>query len=140
MGLYYRILKHQSITKDVHDRRDFILAKKIIALFILLAFVVICLRNLVAFCLDAPLGNAFESLYTLLIFSDVLIVLISLRYSSSYHVAFRNSGFAVSTVLIRLALIAPVWIGAVLGFSTALFALGIMYSYNAFSQDYSRRG
>ncbi len=33
----------------------------------------------------------------MLIFADVLVVLISLRYSASYHVVFRNSGLAVAT-------------------------------------------
>jgi len=63
----------------------------------------------------------------------VLVVLVSLRYSSTYHVVFRNSGFAIATVLIRLALIAPAPINALLGVSSALFALGLTVAYNAFA-------
>ena len=75
----------------------------------------------------------FDACYTVLIFADVLLVLVSLRYSSTYHVVFRNSGFAIATVLIRLALIAPAPINALLGVSSALFALGLTVAYNAFA-------
>jgi hypothetical protein len=73
--------------------------------------------------------TVFEEFYTMLVFSDILIVLISLRYSSNYIIAFRNSGFAVSTVLIRLALIAPVTMTAVLGVIAMLFNLGVLLAY-----------
>ena len=70
---------------------------------------------------------------TVLIFADVLMVLISLRYSTTYHIVFRNSGFAVATVLIRLALIAPAPVNALLGIASALFALGLTVAYNTFA-------
>ena len=70
----------------------------------------------------------------------MLVVLISLRYSAQYQVSFRNSGYAVATVLIRLALIAPIAIGAVIGVGTALFALGISLAYNAFAPTLEEGG
>lgn len=88
---------------------------------------------MLSFLQTATIVSVFEHFYTLLIFSDIFIVLISLRYSSSYHVAFRNSGFAVSTVLIRLALIAPAEISAGVGIGAILFALGVTWSYNSFT-------
>jgi uncharacterized membrane protein YczE len=39
----------------------------------------------------------------------------------------------VATVLIRLALIAPITIGAMIGVGTTLFALGISLAYNSFA-------
>jgi uncharacterized membrane protein len=86
-----------------------------------------------AFYNGVHLPSPFVSLYSLLIFTDVLLVLLSLRYSSSYHVAFRNSGFAVSTVMIRVALIAPPLVGAGLGAATALFTLAVTLAYNHFA-------
>jgi hypothetical protein len=74
----------------------------------------------------------FESFYTVLIFADVLVVLISLRYNASYRVVFRNSGLAVATVLLRLALAAPPpWAGA-LGLGAVLFALVLTVVYDRF--------
>ena len=87
---------------------------------------------------DVPHGSLFhafaddyfEIFYTLLIFADVLIVLISMRYSIAYPVVFRYFGFAVATVLIRLALTAPRFIDAGLGIVAALFAVGLTWVYN----------
>lgn len=133
IGFFYKTLCSRPISTDEKVRSHFILAKKMIALLLLFSFVGICAVDLWGyFTLGLP-ENAFTSFYTLLIFSDVLIVLISLRYSAQYHVSFRNSGYAVATVLIRLALLAPIYIGAIIGVGTAVFALGISMAYNAFA-------
>jgi hypothetical protein len=133
LGFFYRAQCSHPITADEKIRSHFILAKKLIAVTLLFSFGGICLMDLWGyFTLGLP-ENAFASFYTLLIFSDVLIMLISLRYSAHYLVSFRNSGYAVATVLIRLALIAPVAISAAIGVGTILFALGISLAYNAFA-------
>jgi hypothetical protein len=72
----------------------------------------------------------FEVFYTLLIFADVLIVLISLRYSVAYAVVFRYFGFAVATVLTRLALTAPRMVDAGLGVTATIFAIALTWVYN----------
>lgn len=133
LGYYYSIQKHHKITRDEQDGASFIAAKKFISLSLLVSFIIIGANDLVGFLAYQKAVTTFESLYTLLIFSDVLIVLISIRYGSSYHVAFRNSGFAVATIFIRLALIAPLIEAAMLGVGTALFTLGIAVAYNSFS-------
>jgi hypothetical protein len=140
LGFFYKAQCSRPITADEKIRSHFILAKKMIAMLLLFSFVGICLVDLWGyFTLGLP-ENAFTSFYTLLIFSDVLVVLISLRYSAQYQVSFRNSGYAVATVLIRLALIAPIALGAVIGVGTALFALGISLAYNAFAPTLEEGG
>ena len=133
LGFFYKTQRSHPITADEKIRSHFILTKKMIALLLLFSFAGICVVDLWGyFALGLP-ENAFSSFYTLLVFSDVLVVLISLRYSAQYQVSFRNSGYAVATVLIRLALIAPITLGAVIGVGTTLFALGISLAYNAFA-------
>ncbi|MEW6500613.1 MAG: hypothetical protein ACOY8P_02220 [Thermodesulfobacteriota bacterium] len=132
LGFFYRLQKPHPLKMRVGDKGKFILAKKVIALALLLSFFALGAYDVWGYFAFNHPENIFEMFYTLLIFSDVLIVLISLRYSSQYLVAFRNSGFAVATVLIRLALLAPATIGALLGLGTAVFALGITLAYNAF--------
>jgi hypothetical protein len=135
LGFFYRAQKHLPITHDMQEQAAFIATKKLIGLALLVGFAVIVINNLV----DTAEHNGhaqpgiFETFYTLLIFSDILLVLIALRYSSTYHVAFRNSGFAVATVLIRIALIAPPLIRAPLGIGTVLFAWGVTVAYNKFT-------
>ncbi len=132
LGFFYKAQRSHPISADEKIRSHFILAKKMIALLLLFSFVGICLVDLWGYFAHGLPENAFASFYTLLVFSDVLVVLISLRYSAQYQVSFRNSGYAVATVLIRLALIAPITLGAVIGVGTTLFALGISLAYNAF--------
>lgn len=131
LGFYYRLQRHIPITADAEDQSNFIAAKRLVALAMLVVFAVVGVGELVAMLRDGRPGLFFEQFYTVLIFTDVLIVLISLRYSSTYHVVFRNSGYALATVFIRLALIAPAPINAGLGLGVALFAVGLTMAYNA---------
>jgi hypothetical protein len=128
LGFYYAAQRHRPISDDARDTRGFVAAKKTLSLVLLAVFGVLAARS--------QLGverEFFESFYTVLVFADVLVVLVSLRYSSSYHVVFRNSGLAVATVLLRLALSAPVYWNAALGFAAALFALGLTLAGNRFA-------
>jgi len=130
LGFYYRMQKHRPLSGDVQDRASFIAAKKVIALGLLAAFLLLAGRSVWGLVMRLEAHPFFEAFYTLLIFADILVVLISLRYSSSYHVVFRNSGLAVATVLLRVALAAPPpWI-AILGLGAVLFALGLTIAYN----------
>ncbi len=118
LGLYYRLQPHRPLTADPRDQAGFVAAKKAVALALLGAFgylgagVALGLRH-----------SFFEPFYTVLVLADVLLVFLSLRYSSAYHVVFRNSGLAVATVLLRLALVAPAFFNAGLGVAAAAFAL-----------------
>jgi hypothetical protein len=132
LAVYYRLQRHQPITADVAERSSFVAAKKLIAL---LLFACIVLLGIDA---AARLGEAtsgfpfFDSLYTLLIFSDILIVLISLRTASRYEIVFRNSGFAASTVFVRISLTAPPYLSVGLGVFAIVFACGVTLAYNFF--------
>jgi hypothetical protein len=48
-------------------------------------------------------------------------------------VVFRNSGLAVATVLLRIALSAPPFVNTALGIAAALLALTLTAAYNAFT-------
>jgi len=140
LGLFYTLQQHQPITQTQGEQRHFVAQKKLVANVLLLI-----LAGLGLYAVAKPLtvgGQVpfFNTFYTILIFSDVLIVLISLRYSSTYHVVFRNSGFAAATVMIRLALAGPRYLGTALGVAAALFNVGVAatYSYVAASAEQSR--
>jgi len=140
IGFFYRAQRSHPITSDEKIRSHFILTKKLLALVLLASFIGICVHDLWGYFTMGLPENTFASFYTLLIFSDVLVVLISLRYSARYQVSFRNSGYAVATVLIRLALLAPIMLGSLIGVGTALFALGISMAYNAFAPGVEELG
>ncbi len=134
LGFYYRLQRHRPASgSDPTDRARFIAAKKAIALLLLAVFLLVGGREIATQAFLGRPTRFFEQFYTLLIFADILIVLFSVRYSSTYQVVFRNSGLAVSTVLLRLALSAPVPLNAGLGVASALFATGLTLAYNAFA-------
>jgi hypothetical protein len=82
----------------------------------------------------------FDAFYTVLIFSDVLVVFIALRYSSTFYVVFRNSGFAAATVMIRLALAGPRYLDGAIGVGAALYAVGLTAAYNYVAPVLSEEG
>jgi hypothetical protein len=61
--------------------------------------------------------------YTVLILADVLVVLISQCFQPGFYAVFRNSGFALSTMIIRIALAAPPFYNVLLGVAAAVFAI-----------------
>ena len=127
---FSRAQRHRPITSDSGEQRDFVAEKKAIGLLLLLALAVIAAIDAHRALAGLPTFSVFAGFYTVLVFSDVLIVLVSLRHSSTYAVFFRNSGFTVATVFIRLALAAaPPWNSA-LGAGSALFALALTHAYN----------
>lgn len=132
IGYYNRIQRHRPLTADEREQASFVAAKKFVALLLLAAFVILALARTTR--TSAPLNQDFFAVFfTVLIFSDVLLVLISLSFSSSYHVVFRNAGFAAATLVIRLALTAPAYVNVMLGLGAALFALALSFAYNVFA-------
>jgi hypothetical protein len=128
--VYFRLQKHHPISQDPDERSSFIAAKKLIAVVLLLSLVLIAANVVWAWVATGEERSFFEVFYTLLVFADVLIVLISLRYSVAYPVVFRYFGFAVATVMIRLALTAPRVVDAGLGVTATIFAIALTWVYN----------
>ena len=128
IAVFFRIQRHRPITTREDDREGFVQSKKVVALSLLVACAVILIDNVLA-TINGQSYPYFEAVYLVFIFADILLVLISYRYSDSYHVLFRNSGFALSAVMIRLSLSAPAYLNAALGVFAVLFALGIAYAY-----------
>jgi hypothetical protein len=130
ISLYYRQIRSARIMDKENEQAEFIAIKKLIALGLIAVFAIVGLVDLYRLLVDLPLYPFFETFYTILVFTDVLMVLLSLRYSHQFAVIFRNFGFAIVTVFIRLTLIAPTLIGVMMGVGTALFALVIATAYN----------
>lgn len=130
--LYYRLQKHRKITDVQEDLISFVAVKKMIALVLLFLFVAVGLHNLLTLARTGEGYSVFSIFFLILIFSDILIVLISLRYSKIYGIVFRNSGFAVATVLIRLALTAPAYVNILLGVAAVWLGIGLTMAHNYF--------
>jgi len=131
VGIYFiRVTsKHYRITDDEEEQFRFAQLKKLISLLLLAIFIGLMIQDAWLFINHEHTFKFFETFYIVLIFSDILIVLVSLRYSYKYIVLFRNSGFALATVLLRVALTAPVYYNVVIGLVAVLFVLVLNIFY-----------
>ena len=73
----------------------------------------------------------FNQFFTLLILADVVILLISFRYTEEYSKLIRNTGFIIATILIRLSFSAEGYLSMVLILTGVSFAYLILQIYNA---------
>lgn len=134
-GLFYRAQKHAQITHSPQEQLDFVGLKKLVASALLLLFAGLGLHDLIGFVRSTPSQNLFHLYYTILIFSDILILIISLRYSNRYIHLFRYSSFALATVIIRLSLSAPNYFNVLLSVSAGLFVLLVANVYNLLNRE-----
>jgi uncharacterized membrane protein (DUF373 family) len=49
----------------------------------------------------------FEDFFSIMIFTDIFLLVFSLMYTRSYPILFRNASFAISTILIKLSITSP---------------------------------
>ncbi|MBC7806372.1 MAG: hypothetical protein H7145_09490 [Akkermansiaceae bacterium] len=132
VGVFYRMQKHRRITENAEELVNFVTTKKLIALLLLITFICVGLNDAWLWATRRDAYNFFDVFYTILVFSDILLVLISLRYNSTYSIVFRNSGFAVATILLRLAITAPPFINVGLGVAAVVLSIGLTFVYNSF--------
>ncbi len=130
--LIYKTLKHIPITEDPASQTRFIIFKKLTGLGLFIVFLASGIYDIALYLIHAHPFDFFKTFYTILIFTDIFLVLVSLRYNFSYIVVFRNSAFAVGTVIIRMALSAPVYYNIALGVLAALFIFGVTFFYTKY--------
>ncbi len=74
----------------------------------------------------------FDEFFTVLIIVDVLLLLVSFFYTDKYHKVIRNSGFVISTILIRLSFSVDGLVNTVLIVFAIIFGLTILAIHNQF--------
>jgi hypothetical protein len=135
IGLFYKAQRHVRITNNQQEQIRFILLKKTVANILLMVFLSICIYDIADFFITNQYQNTFNVYYTILIFTDILILIISLRYSNLYVHLFRYSSFALATVIIRLSLSAPKYYNVLLSVSAGLFVLMVTNIYNMLNKN-----
>lgn len=134
LGIYYKLQKKSRSEISLgEDRYRFVAAKKVIALVLLVTFASMGVRNLVA-TVNGHHFHFFAAFYTLLIFSDILVVLVSQRFLPSFHSIYRNSGYALCTLLMRLAMTTTPYLCAAMGVGASFLAVLITIIYQYFWQ------
>ncbi|MEA2043675.1 MAG: hypothetical protein U9N85_14130 [Bacteroidota bacterium] len=134
VGVFYylKIQKHQKITCTYETGNRYTAVKKMLALIMIVVFASIAVYDLGFYFSTGNQLEFFHIFYTILIFTDILLVIISLRYNHSFAVVFRNSALAVAVVFIRIALSAPPYFNAGIGALSLGFVILTGIYYNKF--------
>lgn len=111
---------------------SFVASKKMVSLLMLAVFCGMGAYNGFLLITGAGTFNFFHNFYTVLIFCDILLVLISQCFQPGFRAVFRNSGYALATLLIRLALTAPPFLNVLIGVVSAVLALLLTLTYDKF--------
>jgi hypothetical protein len=80
----------------------------------------------------------FEQFFTVLIIADVLLLLFSFFYTDEFHKVMRNSGFIISTILLRLSFSVEGLLNNLLILTALLFGLLMLVVHNQFEKQLAR--
>lgn len=135
LGCYHQLRSKQNYIKSPQERMLYVISKKLIALVLLVLFVVIATRDAWLFISTGHEEPFFETIYTVLIFADITLVLVSQRFMPSFHAVFRNSGFVIATLIMRLSLSAASPWDAIASLFAAVYVLGLTWATNRFTPE-----
>ena len=142
--IYYLIFLFKKIRKKIPKRRletdisRFIAYKKSMSIALVPILIILCIYNLYDWLHSALINqNITENLssvffvdfFTILILVDVFILLISFGYTDRYAQIIRNTGFIISTILLRLSFSVSDLSSVILLISGVIFGLVILKIY-----------
>jgi hypothetical protein len=81
----------------------------------------------------------FEQFFTILIIADVILLLVSFFYTDEFHKVIRNSGFIISTILIRLSFSVTGLLNTILIVTAIVFGLLVLIIHNLFENNIERK-
>jgi len=141
----FKITKEKLPIKPVSDKLDrFIASKKLVSIVLLPTLFAICIMSFVNWfsgvfieeTFNENLNNLFfNEFFTILILADVFILLLSFQYTERYSQLIRNTGFIISTILLRLSFSVSGLTSILLIISGIVFGLIILLIYNAIEKD-----
>jgi len=129
------------------DMKRFIRLKKMIATGLIPVFVVLGIYGFSKwlhgsfFTFAQAVGSLkhvnsifFDDFFTVLILTDVLLLLISFLYSDKFSIVIRNSGFIISTILIKLSFGAEGLLNTILIVAAVFFGISMLVIHNQFEK------
>ncbi len=127
---------------------NFVKKKRLIAVILVPLFFFMALITLIKwftgiiissseFAVMESINNLFfDQFFTVLILVDVILLLISFFYTDQFHKIIRNSGFIISTILIRMSFGVSGLINTILILVAVLFGLIILSIHNKYEKNY----
>jgi|TARA_B110000037_G_scaffold119999_1_gene137129 hypothetical protein len=141
----FRRTKEDLPLKSVSEKLDrFIASKKLVSIVLLPILVGIIFISFFSWYNGVFINESFDvninylffnEFFTLLILVDVFILLLSFQYTERYSQLIRNTGFIISTILLRLSFLATGLANITLIISGIVFGLLILMIYNQIEKE-----
>jgi len=140
--LYYKIYQNNRKSEIVNELNDFINIKKIVSLSMILILLLLSISSFYIWgteMLEAlklkqnyPNPNTvfYADFFSIMIFVDVLLLIISFIYHFSFFTIFRNASFIITTILIRISLTTEKPMNYVIILIGFLFSIISFYLYS----------
>jgi len=80
----------------------------------------------------------FEDFFGILVMVDVFLLLLSLVHTDSFSKVVRNSGFVISTILIKISFGAEGLVSVALILAAVSFGVAILWAHNIFERTVTR--
>ena len=142
--LFKRTKQNLPIKSVSEKLNQFISSKKLVSIVLIPILIGICVISFLTWFNGVIINQSFEGninylffndFFTLLILVDVFILLLSFAYTDRYSQLIRNTGFIISTILLRLSFSASGITGILLIISGIVFGLLILLIYNAIEKE-----
>lgn len=143
----FRVRKLLKLTETRPELVRFIKLKKGIAVLLVPTFIVIALFNVYDWATQvSALGQGissgldvnavfFDDFFTVLILVDVLLVLFSFAHTDKFNKVIRNSGFVISTILVKLSFSVTGLQNVLLILSAVGFGVVILWIHKLFEKN-----
>jgi hypothetical protein len=131
---------------------NFIKIKKMLALLLVPIFISLSIYSFTAWVTNMIYSDVnstnsflninnifFEQFFNILIFADVLLLLFSFYLTHDFHKVMRNSGFIISTILIRISFSTTGLVNNLLIICAIVYGLFIIIIHNKFEKKISTK-
>jgi hypothetical protein len=143
----FRVRKLLKLTETKPEIIRFIKFKKALAVLLVPTFIIIALYNVFDWAthvteLQSGLKKGldvnavfFDDFFTVLILVDVLLVLFSFAHTDKFNKVIRNSGFVISTILVKLSFSVTGLQNVALIIAAVGFGVIILWIHKLFEQN-----
>lgn len=152
IGIFYHLKKRQPPVEHCTSVKNFVAMKQMISIILLPVLAGLAIYSFGDWAWEVShfgdgnqhtipdINNVFyDTFFSILIYVDVFILIISFLYTRYYSQLVRNSGFIISTVLIRLSFSASHLTNIALILVSVFFGVLILLLYNFFIRADERK-
>ena len=145
--VFYKIVDVKRKVEISVDVQKFIKLKKIIATILVPIFLVLAIYNFGSWIYEnfysinqttVSIKNTnkifFDEFFTILILIDVLLLLFSFLHTDKFNQVIRNSGFIISTILIKLSFTIEGVLNTIVTVVAVLLGVLILYIHNKYEK------